>query len=163
MSFINFIRIMSPNGSTWEEYSRRKWGVGVTRWHGWFDGKREKVWTKVLSRPDASLRWKALLAKGWKETTRRNPPLLEPTHVQFIVQDSRSKKFVLRRKKHRISSARSGKGWVYVWKQTPNRKARSRWHDHEVFLPGIDTRTDLERKKTAARKYLRASRKALLG
>ena len=73
MSFINFIRLVSPAGETWEEYTRRKWGVGVTRYHGWFDGKVEKAWTKILSRPDASLRWKALLKKGWRETQRRNP------------------------------------------------------------------------------------------
>jgi hypothetical protein len=73
MSFTNFIRLVSPDGETWEEYSRRKWGVGVTRYHGWLDGKVEKAWTKVLSRPDATLRWKALLKKGWRETQRRNP------------------------------------------------------------------------------------------
>jgi len=73
MSLINFIRLISPNGETWENYSRRKWGVGVTRYHGWLDGKREKVWFKVLSRPDATIRWKHLKAKGWRETTRRNP------------------------------------------------------------------------------------------
>lgn len=73
MSLINFIRLMSPDGETWEEYSRRKWGVGVTRYHGWFDGKVTKAWTKILSRPDASLRWKSLLKKGWRETVRRNP------------------------------------------------------------------------------------------
>lgn len=73
MSFVNFIRLISPDGGTWEEYSRRKWGVGVTRYHGWFDGKVTKAWTKILSRPDASLRWKSLKNKGWRETVRRNP------------------------------------------------------------------------------------------
>ena len=73
MSFVNFIRLISPDGGTWEEYARRKWGVGVTRYHGWFDGKVTKAWTKILSRPDASLRWKSLKNKGWRETVRRNP------------------------------------------------------------------------------------------
>jgi hypothetical protein len=73
MSLINFIRLVSPNGETWEHYARQKWGVRVTRWHGWLDGTREKAWTKILSRPDASLRWKALQKKGWRETVRRNP------------------------------------------------------------------------------------------
>lgn len=73
MSFVNFIRLISPDGGTWEQYSRRKWGVGVTRYHGWFDGKVTKAWTKILSRPDASLRWKSLKNKGWRETVRRNP------------------------------------------------------------------------------------------
>jgi hypothetical protein len=79
MSFINFIRLMAPAGETWEDYSRRKWGVSVTRYHGWFEGKVEKAWTKILSRPDASLRWKALLKKGWRETQRRNPKRRNPT------------------------------------------------------------------------------------
>lgn len=73
MSLINFIRLISPDGGTWENYSRRKWGVGVTRWHGWLDGKKEKAWFKILSRPDATIRWKHMKAKGWRETTRRNP------------------------------------------------------------------------------------------
>ncbi len=164
MSFINLICLMAPDGETWEYYARQKWGVRVTRWHGWFDGKKEKTWSKTLSRPDATLRWKSLRAKGWRETLRRNPPLLDATHVQFVVLDSRAKKFVLRRKKHRIAAARPSGDWVYVWKQlSPNHKAKSRWHDHEVFLPGIDTRTDLKRKKAAARKYLASVRKALLG
>lgn len=162
MSFINFIRLISPDGATWEEYSRRKWGVGVVRWNGWFDGTREKSWTKVLSRPDATLRWKALKNKGWRETMRRNPPLLDAAQVQFIVQDSRTKKVVLRRAKHRIAAARPDGAWVYLWKKlSPDHKARSRWHDHEVFLPGIDTQTDLRRKKAAHKKYLAAVRKAL--
>jgi hypothetical protein len=164
MSLINFIRLVSPNGETWEHYARQKWGVRVTRWHGWLDGTREKAWTRVLSRPDATLRWKALKNKGWRETVRRNPPILDATQIQFVVLDSRAKRFVLRRKKHRIAAARPSGGWVYVWKQlSPNHKAKSRWHDHEVFLPGIDTRADLKRKKAAARKYLTTVRKALLG
>lgn len=73
MSFVNFIRLISPDGNTWENYSRRKWGVSVTRYHGWLDGKRTKAWVKVLSRQDASLRWRALQNKGWRETVRRNP------------------------------------------------------------------------------------------
>jgi hypothetical protein len=157
MSFINFIRLTSPDGETWEEYSRRKWGVGVTRYHGWFDGKVEKAWTKVLSRPDATLRWKALLKKGWRETVRRNPPIA--SRVQFIVLDPKTGKITLRRLKHRITAARSQGKWVHILKG----KAASRWHDHEVFLPGIDTRADLKRKKAAARKYLISVRKALLG
>lgn len=157
MSFINFIRITSPAGETWEEYSRRKWGVGVTRYHGWLDGKVTKAWTKVLSRPDATLRWKALLKKGWRETQRRNPQ--GAAYIQFIALDQKAGRFVLRRKKHRITAARVQGGKVHVLKGT----AKSRWHDHEVFLPGIDTRTDLKRKKIAARKFLNAQRKALLG
>jgi hypothetical protein len=72
MSFINFIRLVAPDGATWEHYARQKWGVRVTRFHGWLDGKREKAWTKILSRPDATLRWRMLQTKGWRET-RRNP------------------------------------------------------------------------------------------
>jgi hypothetical protein len=73
MSLINFVRLISPDGETWENFSRRKWGVGVARWHGFLNGKMDRAWFKVLSRPDATLRWKALKAKGWRETVRRNP------------------------------------------------------------------------------------------
>lgn len=76
MGFINFVRLISPDGGTWENYSRRKWGVGVDRYHGWLDGKHEKAWSRVLSLPDATLRWRGLQNKGWRETTRRNPKVM---------------------------------------------------------------------------------------
>ena len=88
MSFINFIQLISPDGQTWEHYSRRKWGVQVSRFHGWFDGKREKVWTKILSRPDATLRWRAFKTKGWRETRRNPKTKRNPIRGEWWIDDS---------------------------------------------------------------------------
>lgn len=70
MPAANFIRLMADHGNTWEEYERAKWGVRVSRYHNYFDGSIERAWTKILSRPDASLRWRSLKAQGWRETLR---------------------------------------------------------------------------------------------
>lgn len=86
----NSIRLMAPHGSTWEEYDRRKWGVGVTRWHGWFDGRVTKAWTKILSREEATIRWKHLKGKGWRERRSETPlrTRANPVRGEWWIDDS---------------------------------------------------------------------------